>query len=488
MRANGAWALKGAVALALAALSGQAMADADSEALRRQIEAMQRQIDQMKAQLDRVERQKAAPVAPAPRAPAAVGIPAALPRNAPPGASFVELYGHLDVSVDSATKGIADKTLPDGTRAVGRLGWMPQISSNLSRVGVRGARVLGNTGLRGIFQIETQVDVSATPGPSTVPDNTIKGAWASRNSYVGFEGGFGAVKAGKSDAPYKLSTARMDPFSATVGDYNAIIGNTGGDNRAEFDTRLSHAIWYESPHFGPLRFAVLFSPSMNRSTDNSIPPSGEPDCAGGNQPPCTDGSIGNVYSTALTYDSGPLYAIAAYEMHKDVNRQGDEAAGGGPAPLGSVDIADEYAYKAGVQFRAGTGTTINAIWERMVRKAPVDAFNERTRSSYWLALTQKFGRDDDINLGWGHAGKTPGDPGFGPVDNRSNLYAVGYKHHFDKRTQWYAVYARQANHDGAHFDLGASGHGITTDCHDAAGNCFFGGTVQAVSVGAIYDF
>ncbi len=473
-----------AAALAAGAFMSNAAAQADPEAMKRQIDELQRQIDQLRQTLEQVQREQRA----APPAPPAAPVPEGAPTVARPASNgFVELYGHLDVSVDDATKGIAGKT-QGGNTATGKLGWEPDVSSNLSYLGVRGARNLGDSGLRAVFQVETQLDVAATPGPSTTPDNSVKGAWASRNSYLGFAGSFGAVKAGKTDAPYKLSTARMDPFSASVGDYNSIIGNTGGDNRAEFDTRLSHAVWYESPSMGGFHLNALFAPGQNRSEDNSIEASGEPDCTGGNNGPCNDGSFGDAFSVAGIYQHGPLYVIGAYELHKKVNREGDEAAGGGPAPLGAVGVVDEYAYKAGIQYQFPTATTVNAIYERIVRKAPAGDFNERTHTAYWLALTQKLTPWDDLNLGWAHAGKTPGDPAFGPVDNEGNLYSFGYKHHFDKQTTWYAVYAMQNNHTFAHYDLGASGHGITTDCHDAAGNCFFGGKVQAFSVGATYDF
>ncbi len=418
----------------------------------------------------------------------------------------VQLYGHLDLSVDDATKGIAGRNSPGGP-AVGRLGWQPDISSNLSYLGLRGSHDLNTTtGLKIVFQIETQLDVSATPGSgasNSSSDNSVKGAFASRNSFLGLAGRFGAFKVGKTDAPYKLSTARMDPFSASVGDYNSIMGNTGGDNRAEFDTRLSHAAWYESPKMGGFSFSALFAPGQNRASDNIINASGEPDCTGGNNQPCNDGSFDNAYSIAGVYEAGPLYAILAYEMHRNVNRTVDEAANGGDAPNGAIGIEDEHASKAGVQYMFPTDTTLDVIYEKMVRHAPNADFNERDRSGYWLALTQKLTAVDDFNLGWAHAGKTPGDVGTnradgthaaGPVDNASNMYTVGYKHHFDKQATWYAVYARQENHNGAHYDLGASGHGITTDCHDGTdvalggGRCFAGATVQAVSIGGTYDF
>jgi predicted porin len=416
--------------------------------------------------------------------------------------TLIQIYGHLDLSVDTATKGIksGQTNAPFGTTTpTGRLGWQPDIASNLSYVGIRGQRDLGTSGLRGLFQFETQIDLAATPGPSVnsaSSDPTVKGALASRNSYLGLAGGFGAVKLGKTDAPYKTSTARMDPFSATVGDYNSIMGNTGGDNRAEFDTRLSHAVWYESPDFAGVHVNLLYAPGQNRASDNSGVASGEPACTGGNTAggvlsaagtgSCTDGSFGSAYSGSVAYEAGPLYATAAYEKHKGVNRTGDEAP---PFPaLGAVGVVDEQAMKAGVQYKLPTRTTLNAIYERLRRNSPDPAANERQRNGFWLAATQAVSPKDDVNLGWAHAGNTPGDPSAGPVDNKANMFTVGFKHHWDRRTNWYAVYARQQNHDGAHFDLGASGHGITTDCHDADGHCFPGTTLQALSIGMQYNF
>ncbi len=414
------------------------------------------------------------------------------------GDTTVQLYGHLDLSIDDITKGIKAPT------AVGKVGWQADVSSNLSYFGLRGSHDIGG-GMRMVFQIETQVDVAATPGPSPVgqsspgnADDKVLGALGSRNSFLGIAGNFGAIKIGKTDAPYKLSTARMDPFSASVGDYNSIMGNTGGDNRAEFDTRLSHAVWYESNKMGGFSWSALVAPGQNRASDNSINASGEPDCTGGGGTgalgssaanptsnglfPCNDGSFGNAYSVAGVYEAGPIYAIAAYELHKQTNRASDDAV--------NVAIADEKAMKVGVQYTVTPSTIVNVIFERMTRNAPNPDFNERQRNGSWLALSQKVTAQDDVNLGWAHAGKTPGDPGTGPIDNVANMYTVGYKHNFDRQSNWYAVYARQANHTGAHYDLGASGHGITTDCKDggAPGTCFTGTTLQAVSLGWMYSF
>jgi predicted porin len=323
---------------------------------------------------------------------------------------------------------------------------------------------------------------------------------------------------GKTDAPYKTSTGRMDPFASTPGDYNAIMGNSGGDNRAEFDTRLPHSVWYESPKMGSLSFGVLVSPGQNRSTNNGLYAMGEPDCPGGNstaglngnngQPnPCADGSFANAYSAAVRYQSGPLYAIAGYELHKKVNRSGDEI------DPGTIGVRDEAAYKIGVQYTLPTHTIVNAIVERLKRDAITPDLDERTHTATWLAVTQRMTPYDDLNFGWAHAGKTPGQPdqgvqdrfgnanGPGPSDNKANLFAIGYKHRFmDNRTTGYLVFARLKNGYWAHYSLGAGGHGLPTrnyvgdkfigGCLDG-GNCgppFTGNTAEAVSIGLTYDY
>jgi predicted porin len=86
-----------------------------------------------------------------------------------------------------------------------------------------------------VAQLETQVDISAAPNE--------RAAFGTRDSFLGMESPWGSLKAGKSDTPYKKATSAMDPFSRTLGDYNSIMGNTGGDNRAEFDWRMNHAVW-----------------------------------------------------------------------------------------------------------------------------------------------------------------------------------------------------------------------------------------------------
>jgi predicted porin len=455
------------------------------------------------------------PENPAPTGPA---VPSDVKQPPPPHKPFdFTVYGRINVSVDYGNQELL--TAPCITAAVGpctppagQLRWLPDLASNLSRFGVRGYHDLGGRDYQAVFQLEAQVDVTATPGSKpngnndTInPGNTaVAGALASRNSFVGISSPFGALKAGKNDTPYKTVTADFDPLSDTPGDYNSIMGNTGGDNRTEFDARLPHALWYESPNLMGFRLNAIWSPGQNRFEDNIGYAIGENTCAGGNAGPCNDGSFGDAYGFAAEWRGFGLKLIAAYEMHRKTNRTGDA---GQTTPQGTsvVGTADEYAWKFGAKYTISlTGTTVAAIFEEM-RRNDVSTFNERQRDGWYLSALQKLGSTDEVMGGWAHAANTSGDPGAGLVDNNADMLAVGVRHWFNPKTALILSYAHMRNSPAAHFALGPGGHGVTWDCKDGSGpstvgpapgiglvgngtGCFTGTSPQAFSLGMTYDF
>src|SRR5579872_6395277 len=234
----------------------------------------------------------------------------------------ITAYGNLDVSFDATTKGIANKTEPGSSPPVGpqgRVGWQPAISTNLSYLGLRGFQSLGDFPANFVWQLETQLDIAATSGTAETnsnQSNQVKGALTSRNSFIGLSSEpYGSLYIGKSDAPYKNATQRMNPFSGMLGDYAVIMGNSGGDNRVEFGTRLDHSIWYESPKFWGFTFNALYSPGQNRSSSSDNIASGESDCTGGNIPgsggtsaggpiACNDGAFSDAISADVVYSQG----------------------------------------------------------------------------------------------------------------------------------------------------------------------------------------
>jgi len=504
-------------------INGSSYAQSNDAGMRQQIDLLQQQIQMLKARLDKSDlaattAKSAAPVA------APVNTVAEqhdyIERKKGDGMTLltrggeITAYGNLDLSIDTTTKGANGKGATAGF--VGNGGYMPAVSSNLSYIGLKGSQALPETSARFVWQLETQIDVSAASGTSGSNSNTsnvVKGGLTSRNSFVGLaDSAFGAVKIGKTDAPYKTSTAMMNPFSGMLGDYSVIMGNSGGDNRVEFGTRLEHAIWYESPNMHGFTVNALVSPGQNRGYDNSNLAAGGADCTGGNIPgsgatpvACNDGSFGTAYSVSTAYRKDGLLLTGAYELHKNVNRNSDL----GSAPAFMYDVANEAAAKIGAQYHfASTGTTVSAIAEKMTRNVDptLVSQNERQRSGWWLALSQQLTAKDSAHFGWAHANATPGDTGQHNTngganpDNSANMFTVAFKHQVDKQFSFYTNYAVTMNRPQAHYDLGAGGRGVTTDCHDASnpdtgfdpnGNgphCYAGTRLQGVSVGMKYAF
>jgi predicted porin len=460
----------------------------------------------------------------------------------------ITAYGQFDVSLDGATKNAKGTPVrqPQGDSAVGNFGWLPDISTNISYLGVRGFQRLGDHPFNFVYQFEAGIDISANPGDKQTNSNLsnqVNGALFSRNSFIGLSSPtWGAIKVGKSDGPYKNSTADFNPFSGMWGDYGVIMGNSGGDNRVEFGTRLSHAIWYESPDWNGLKFNVLFAPGQNRSDDSSNLASGESDCAGGNDPAsnnplvsCSDGAFSNAVSTSLTYTQGPLYMVAAYEFHQNVNRSSDIAGEYGSLPatppatqtcsslafptamamrLCMEDTANEDAMKLGIMYKFPTKTTVGIIGERLHRYVPaeLDFQNERSRYGTWLVVSQELNPQDSLHFGWAHAFRTPGDPGqhndgtltfdgglgsYASNQNQADMLTAAYKHKYTENLTWYTNVAATFNGPSAHYDLGAGGRGVTTDCHDASGSsgglaagpqCWTGTTIVGVSTGLQWKF
>jgi predicted porin len=573
---------------------GGALADdaQENKALREQMKQMMQRMDALQKQVEALSRQQnAAPpvvvAAPPPPPPPPAVQPVVPPEQVQVpavAAKFEEkepllhkilsgFYGTLDVSFDDTTKGLqglvarhyqlndpnnpnsGSMVVPGSTPKVGPvgvIGYMPAFSTNKSVLGYRGSHQIDGGGLAFIYQIETQPSITSSPGLNTSQfqqSNVVKGAIGYGDTYVGFaDKAWGDVKVGTTYSPYKKSTDRMNPFSGMLGDYAVIMGNSGGDNRVEFGTRLDHSIWFESPKFwNAFSFDVLVSPGQNRTYDNVVQSSGSPDCNGGNEPGsgnlllnCDDGGFGAAYSFDVKYESGPIYATVAYEQHMGVNRNSDgigsnstiyaylqntnsplldfatfaalsaefpTSFGAGASPPYLNDIATESAFKVGVQYTFDFGLAVSGIYEYMHRSLPqnLEFQNERQRNGLWFAMSEDFSAKDNVSIGWAHAGRTPGDPGgqhnFNPnnLDDTANMYTVAWKHHFDKSLYWYIDAAETINNGNAHYDLGAGGRGLTTDCHDgtnatvidytSAGNTTWGGCrVIGFSTGVNYKF
>ena len=470
------------IAASLAVITGLGTAGtavADDKALADQVKVLMQRVEELTKEVQALKKQQ--PAQPPPQAAAAAPPPSKPAESAEPkfDAFMKGFYGTLDISFDDTTKGMdglvayhiqnggtgpgLDYTNAKngGAPPVGRVGYMPALSTNKSQIGYRGEHKFGDADIKLVYQVETALAITASPGLKTSQyqqSNVVNGAVGLGDTFLGLAGKeWGRVKFGTFYSPYKKSTDRLNPFSGMLGDYSVVMGNSGGDNRVEFGTRLDHSFAYESPQLGGMwRFNVLFSPGQNRTYDNVVQSSGSPDCNGGNMPGsgnlllnCDDGGFDNAFSADIEFEYQGFYATAAYEIHKNVNRNSDGigannttyaqilaasgftgapgditcndttgildcatfqtlvsefpnwAAVGGGTPPYLIDIADEAAWKVGAQYRFPFGLTVSAAWEHLTRDLPASMQfqNERQRDGSWLALSQDLTPKDNVSVG-----------------------------------------------------------------------------------------
>jgi predicted porin len=161
--------------------------------------------------------------------------------------SSVTIYGRLDASVGANKAGA-----PGVAKSVS------QLESGLlstSRLGLRGTEDLGG-GMKAIFQLE---------GELKVDDGTAAGFSFNRMSIVGLQAGFGTIKLGRHDTSFddirdiSVSSNLWDSeFSPTKIAYVNSVGGVAVAHVADYSSRASNQIRYESPSFGGFTAGVSY--------------------------------------------------------------------------------------------------------------------------------------------------------------------------------------------------------------------------------------
>ena len=169
----------------LAGVGNAGTALADDKALADEVRVLMQKVEDLTKEVQTLKKQGAPAQAPAQTAAAGPAAPAAKPVSAEP--KFDEFmkgfYGTLDVSFDDTTKGMAGNVayhlLPDGSgldytnpkgggaNPVGRTGYMSALSTNKSQIGYRGEHKIGSSDVSLIYQVETALAITASPGLKT---------------------------------------------------------------------------------------------------------------------------------------------------------------------------------------------------------------------------------------------------------------------------------------------------------------------------------
>ncbi len=309
-------------------------------------------------------------------------------------ADNVTVYGKVRTSVDFTDNGTGDAK---------------NVSSNASRLGFKGNEDLGN-GLRAIFQMETLVTVD---GSAALLFGTP------RNSYVGLMSGFGTMVLGVTDNAYKLATGKLDIYSDSMGDFNAIIGNVSGAT-TPFNEREPDSINYWSPKMEGFQFLAAYRVDEDATVKQDR------------------------YSLAGVYEEGAYYASLAYESHAN-----EANATGSISSTATGRIFDTNAWTLGLGYIFNhDNTKVNFVYEDLAQDGAATVMD---RTAWYLALAHKMG-SNTFKVAYANADDNDVGPNTG-----ASWFVVGVDHSLSKRTTVYALYTQTDNDSGARYGLGTGG-------------------------------
>lgn len=370
----------------------------------------------------------------------------------------VTIYGKVDMSVDSIDDGNGATTATQGVRTI-------KVSSNASRLGLKGAEDLGS-GLSAIWQIEQTVNVD----DSTTNANTL----ASRNSFVGLkDNDWGTVLLGRHDTPYKISTRKLDVFGERLADNRTLMGSVAGKSaKLAFDGRQGNILAYLSPELSGFSAALAYVAGAETAT--------------------TSGQVkGSAWSVAGMYNKGSFYGALAYEVHDYGSLSTGTLAGGGAAGAFGGAGTKESAWKLGLGYKLDA-LTFGIAYEKSSDNfggagaaAPVAGCTAAGQDCYghgaWYFSGKYAFGIDALNMAYGKVGNLAGTAAGG--DTRASQFSVGYDHNLSKRTILYALYTSLSN--GANINYGLASVSVTTGFTAATAN---GAKLTGVSLGLRHSF
>ena len=156
----------------------------------------------------------------------------------------VTLYGQIKAGVEVSKVKLGEQTaakLKPGYDKSSKTA--TEIADFGSRIGFKGHEHLGNN-LNAIWQVEQNTSIAGGDKE-----------WASRESFIGLEGGFGKIRAGKLNSTVKDSSDNVDQWESSNGALNMSVF-TRVDKRAV-------SVRYDSPVFSGFSASVQYTPRDN---------------------------------------------------------------------------------------------------------------------------------------------------------------------------------------------------------------------------------
>jgi predicted porin len=329
--------------------------------------------------------------------------------------SSVTLYGVLDTffgatnienSRNAASASVTTTVLNSG-------------SVNGTRWGMKGSEDLGG-GLKAIFDLQSGFGIDNGGAQQG-------GLLFGRESFVGFQGGFGTVVLGRVSLPFYDNEGMNDAMlNSSVSAQSNVMrtannwsngGLTGAFEASAlggYALRGNNAVRYESPNFGGLVGTIAYS--MDEKTQSTAPQ--------GNT------ANGAVTSASLVYAGGPVSGVVAYQVETPYQPAGVGAIG---TVYAGTNASDRSFFRLSGQYDFGTIIAKAGFG----RADHVNFIQDAKTNEFQIGLDYKLSAA--LTLSGGIASSKDDSIGATPEVKRT-AFTLGGKYVMSKRTFLYGGY------------------------------------------------
>jgi predicted porin len=228
-----------------------------------------------------------------------------------------------------------------------------------------------------------------------------------RNSYLGMAGGFGAVKVGRYDSPFKELAYKANLFNEELGDPRNLLSGSSAA-ASPYDNRQSNIVRYESPNMSGLE--VWAQHTSNDGTEGI-------------------GGTGNsANSLNVHWSSGPIYLGAAYQKL-------------GYQKTATITKQHDNAWRLVGNYSFGD-VMVGAIYEDLKDIGGRDL----NQKAIGLVGSIKMA-NNVVKLEYITADDIKGSAAAGVKDTGGTLLGIGLDHIFSKSTKMYFDYGVADNDD-----------------------------------------
>lgn len=348
----------------------------------------------------------------------------------------VTLFGNAGVQVESvkATGSVTPTGAASPSTDKPSRWRVTNVSSDL---GIRATKPLGNTGLTGIAQYITLVNVDNANG------GTASGIWGSaKDTFVGVShASAGTLKLGRvtGAARWIAGTADFSPIASGPQDDQAPIAGFSGLAAPAFNIRMDNTVGFETVSFSGFSARAYYGANEGKSNSTVNPALND-----------------SIVSLGLNYVIGPADVRLAYEVRNDK----------GTLNASTANDTKDTDLRVGMRYTLPTNTVVGVLFDRMKLRdntaTAATATNRREleRKGWLLGARHPFG-DHAIYTGFGKAGNLSGLLASGARFDGSQTgvkqFVLGYTYTIDKGFLVETYFSQVANEKRAKYDFDSAG-------------------------------